>query len=301
MLTEKEKRAIEKAPTADVQAYDYYLRGRQFFYQFRRKGFEFARQMFARAIVIDPSYARAYAGVADCCSFLYTYFESTEANLKEADAASRKAVELDPDLAESRASRGLAVSLSRKYEEAQQEFETAIRLNPRLFEAYYFYARACFAQGKMPEAAHWFEQARRVNPDDYQAPNLLGMVYSGMGQKSQADVAYRHCVRVAEKHLELYPDDPRALYLGAGALCRLGDRVRSLDWVRRALALEPEDSGVLYNVACVYALQGQTEEALDCLEKAIEHGLGQKDWVEKDSDLISIRSHPRFQVLLEKL
>jgi serine/threonine protein kinase/Flp pilus assembly protein TadD len=301
MLTEKEKRAIEKAPTADVQAYDYYLRGRQFFYQFRRKGFEFARQMFARAIVIDPSYARAYAGVADCCSFLYTYFESTEANLKEADAASRKAVELDPDLAESRASRGLAVSLSRKYKEAQQEFETAIRLNPRLFEAYYFYARACFAQGKMPEAAHWFEQARRVNPDDYQAPNLLGMVYSGMGQKSQAEVAYRHCVRVAEKHLELYPDDPRALYLGAGALCRLGDRVRSLDWVRRALALEPEDSGVLYNVACVYALQGQTEEALDCLEKAIEHGLGQKDWVEKDSDLISIRSHPRFQVLLEKL
>jgi non-specific serine/threonine protein kinase len=301
MLTEKEKRAIEKAPTADVQAYDYYLRGRQFFYQFRRKGFEFARQMFARAIVIDPSYARAYAGVADCCSFLYMYFESTEANLKEADAASRKAVELDPDLAEARASRGLAVSLSRKYEEAQKEFETAIRLNPRLFEAYYFYARACFAQGKMPEAAHWFEQARRVNADDYQAPSLLGMVYSGMGQKAQAEVAYRHCVRAAEKHLELYPDDPRALYLGAGASCQLGDRARSLDWVRRALALEPEDSGVLYNVACVYALQGQTEEALDCLEKAVEHGLGQKDWMEKDSDLISIRSHPRFQALLKKL
>ncbi len=301
MLTEKEKRAIEKAPTADVQAYDYYLRGRQFFYQFRRKGFEFARQMFARAIVIDPSYARAYAGVADCCSFLYMYFESTEANLREADAASRKAVELDPDLAEAHASRGLAVSLSRKYEEAQKEFETAIRLNPRLFEAYYFYARACFAQGKMPEAAHWFEQARRVNPDDYQAPSLLGMVYSGMGQKAQAEVAYRHCVQVAEKHLELYPDDPRALYLGAGALCQLGDRARSLDWVRRALALEPEDSGVLYNVACVYALQGQAEEALDCLEKAVEHGLGQKDWMEKDSDLISIRSHPRFRALLEKL
>ncbi len=301
MLTEKEKRAIEKAPTADVQAYDYYLRGRQFFYQFRRKGFEFARQMFARAIVIDPSYARAYAGVADCCSFLYMYFESTEANLKEADAASRKAVELDPDLAEACASRGLAVSLSRKYEEAQKEFETAIRLNPKLFEAYYFYARACFAQGKMPEASHWFEQARRVNPDDYQAPSLLGMVYSGMGQKAQAEVAYRHCVQVAEKHLELYPDDPRALYLGAGALCQLGDRARSLDWVRRALALEPEDSGVLYNVACVYALQGQTEEALACLEKAVEHGLGQKDWMEKDSDLISIRSRPRFQALLEKL
>ncbi|HKZ51962.1 MAG TPA: protein kinase, partial [Candidatus Acidoferrales bacterium] len=100
MLTEKEKKAIKKAPTADVQAYDYYLRGRQFFHQFRKKGYEYARQMFARAIVIDPNYARAYAGVADCCSFLYMYWEASEANLKEADAASRKALELDPDSAE---------------------------------------------------------------------------------------------------------------------------------------------------------------------------------------------------------
>ena len=54
ILSEKEKRAIEKAPTANVQAYEYYLRGRQFFHQFRRKGFEFARQMFARAIAHRP-------------------------------------------------------------------------------------------------------------------------------------------------------------------------------------------------------------------------------------------------------
>src|ERR1035438_3312875 len=65
VLTEQEKRAIEKAPTTDVQAYDYYLKGRQFFHQFRRKSFDFARQLFARAIVIDPNYALAYAGVAE--------------------------------------------------------------------------------------------------------------------------------------------------------------------------------------------------------------------------------------------
>src|SRR5271170_5141365 len=114
MLTEQEKRAIEKAPTTDVQAYDYYLRGRQFFYQFRGKGFEFARQMFARAIVIDPSYARAYAGVADSCSFLYMYFESIDANLREADSASRRALDIDPELAEAHASRGLAVLLNKR-------------------------------------------------------------------------------------------------------------------------------------------------------------------------------------------
>src|ERR1700752_1296730 len=132
MLTEQEKRAIEKAPTADVQAYDYYLRGRQFFHQFRRKSFDYARQMFARAIVIDPNYARAYAGVADCCSHLYMYWGASDDNMKEAEVASRKAVELDPELAEAHVSRGLAFQMTKRYEEAHKEFETAVKLNPKL-------------------------------------------------------------------------------------------------------------------------------------------------------------------------
>ncbi|MFQ5778987.1 MAG: protein kinase [Terriglobia bacterium] len=301
MLTEREKRAIEKAPTADVQAYDYYLRGRQFFYQVRRNGFEFARQMFARAIVIDPGYARAYAGVADCCSFLYMYYEPSEANLKEADAASRKAVGLDPGLAEAHASRGLAVSLTRKYEEARQEFETAIQLNPNLFEAYYFYARALFAQGKLEDAAGFFEQASRANPADYQAPGLLGMVYTALGRKAEAKEGYRRQLHLAERHLELHPDDARARYFGAVALCKMGERARSLEWARQALEMEPEEPSVYYNVACVYALQGETEEALDCLQKALGLGFSQKEWIEHDSDLDSLRSHPRYQALLARL
>ncbi|HEY2458399.1 MAG TPA: serine/threonine-protein kinase, partial [Candidatus Acidoferrum sp.] len=90
-LSPQEEKAIARKQTDNPQAYDYYLRGRQFFHQFRKKGFDFARQMFARAIVIDPQYARAYAGVADCCSFLYMYWDSSEDNLNEAEAASRKA------------------------------------------------------------------------------------------------------------------------------------------------------------------------------------------------------------------
>ncbi len=105
-LSPQEEKAIARKQTENPLAYDYYLRGRQFFHQFRRKGFDFARQMFARAIVIDPHYARAYAGVADCCSFLYMYWDSNEDNLNEAEAASRKALELDPELAEAHAAGG---------------------------------------------------------------------------------------------------------------------------------------------------------------------------------------------------
>ena len=100
MLSEEEKRALEKVPTTNVKAYDYYLRGWKFFYEWRRKSFEFARQMFMRAVQIDPSYARAYAGIADCYSWLYMYWESTKENLQAAGEASRTALELDPSLAE---------------------------------------------------------------------------------------------------------------------------------------------------------------------------------------------------------
>src|SRR5437868_544292 len=80
VLGEDEKRAIEKTPTENVQAYEYYLRGRQALHQFRRTSLQYARRMFDRAIEIDPNFALAHAGIADCCSFLYMYWDSSKAN-----------------------------------------------------------------------------------------------------------------------------------------------------------------------------------------------------------------------------
>src|SRR5438445_1871338 len=218
VLSEQEKRAIEKAPTANVEAYDYYLRGRQFFHQFRRTSIQFARRMFERAIEVDPKYALAYAGVADCCSFLYMYWDGSRANLESAESASGKALELDAELAEAHASRGFAVSLSRRHAEARTEFEAALRLNPKLYEAHYLYARACFQEGKLEEAVQHYTDAARVRPEDYQALLLMHGPLTRLGRRGDVEATLREGLRVAEKHLELNPDDARALYLGAGAL-----------------------------------------------------------------------------------
>ena len=300
-LSEQEKVAIGKAATVNVKAYDYYLRGRQFFHQFRRKSYEFAQQMFERAIEIDPNYARAYAGIADCASFLYSSFQAGENNLVKADEASRRALELDPDLAEAHAARGLAVSLRHQYDEAMKEFQIAIRLDPNLFEAYYFYARALFMQGKMDEAARMFDQAHRVNPEDFQAPSLLAQVYEHLGRKTDCEAAHRRALKIIRKHIELHTDDARALYLGANALVHLGERVEALDWNQRALAIDPDDPGILYNVACVYSILGEPEKAIDCLERSVKFGRQQTDWMKNDTDLDPLRNQPRFQALLQSL
>jgi tetratricopeptide (TPR) repeat protein len=257
--------------------------------------------MYSRAIELDPKYALAYAGIADSHSLLFQYGDSTQGNLDKADAASRKAVELDPDSAEARASRGIALSVTEQYDESEREFETAILLNSALFEAYYFYGRDCVARGKVAKAARLFTQASEVNPTDYQSLSLLARMYTELDRPKDAEIADRRCVEIVEKHLELHPDDARALYLGAGSLIRTGDEKKAIDWATRALDTEREEPAVLYNVACVFAQLGQKDRALDALDKAINMGFGYRAWIDNDTDLISLRDEPRFQELMKRL
>jgi tetratricopeptide (TPR) repeat protein len=299
MLTEKEKREIEKIPTSNIQAYDYYLRGRQFFYQMRRQSLEYARQMFARAIVIDPGYARAYAGVGDCCSFLYMCLEARKDILIEALSACRRAVELDPQSPVAHASLGLAQFLCRNYEDANREFEAALGLCTELFEPYYFYGRSCFAQGQFEKAAALFSQASRADPDDYQALSLRALCFSALDRPAEAREAFRVCLEKVEHHLQLHPDDVRAIYLGSSALYGLGNHALALQWADRALSMYPQEVSVLYNVACTYALLNETDKSLACLEKAFRQGFVHKEWMERDPDFSSLRAHPRFKALMQ--
>ena len=301
VLSEGEKRAIEAAPTDNVEAYEYYLRGRQFFHQWSRTGIQYARRMFERAIDIDPNYAVAFAGVADCCAFLYMYWDGSRANLEGADSASRKALELAPEIAEAHASRGFALTLERNYEGARLEFATAIRLNPNLYEAHYLYARAHLQAGNLEEAVREFEEAARVRPEDYQAILLSTGPLKGLGRLDASKAAQRRGLTVVEKHLELNPGDARALYLGSVALIELGERERGLEWAGRARAANESDSLVLYNVACTYAVANLVDKAIDCLDSAIQNGFGHRAWIENDSDLDSLRQDPRFQALLKRL
>ncbi|MGE5749697.1 MAG: protein kinase domain-containing protein, partial [Gemmatimonas sp.] len=222
ILTEGEKKQIAKVRTDNVQAYDYYLRGRQYLHQLRRKSLEYARQMFNKAIEIDPDYARAYAGVADACSMLYTYFDAREFNLRQADIASRKAMELDPELAEAHVARGLAVSLKKEFAEAEQEFEMAMKLDPKLYEAAYWYGRALQSAGRFQEAVKMFERACALRPEDYQAAGFLAQAYGSLGMVAERDAGLRKALKLMEDRLELNPDDARAANLAAAFSARLG-------------------------------------------------------------------------------
>jgi TolB-like protein/Tfp pilus assembly protein PilF len=300
-LSKREKNAIEEPPTRSIKAYNFYLRGRQFFYRHKRKYMQHAIDMFSRAIEQDSSYARAYAGRADCHSFLYWYFGGSAADLKQAEKDSETALRLNSKLSEAHAARGLALSLSSKFEEAEREFETAIELNPELFETYYFYARACFVQGKYEQAKNLYIEASRVNPSDFQSPALLAFLYKTMGQEEKMEPILLEALNKVEQHLALNPDDSRAIYLGADVLIRLGQKQKAMEWVKRLAATERDEPHFLYGIACLYSLIGKAEEALFYLAKSVECGFAHRQYLEKDSDFEPIREHPSYKALIKDL
>jgi len=300
-LSPQEKGALAQVPTSHVQAYDYYLRGRSFYYRYGRHDIEFALQLFSRAIELDPGYALAHAGLADCWSYIYLYAERKDSVRLQAEAAGRRAVDLAPESAQAQASLAAALSLGPHKGEAPAAFEKAIALDPTLFETWYFYARHAFAGGDLPKAISLYEEAMRVRPEDYHAPLLVANIYDEVGRHEDAKAARERGVALVEKHVDLHPDDARALYMGANGLVALGEKEKGLEWARRARRIDPDDPMLLYNLGCIHSLAGGLEEAIDCLERAASGGLLQKGWYEHDGDLDPLRGHPRFKALLERM
>ena len=296
LLTTKEKEAIRR-PETIIEAYDYFLKGRQLFHQL---ALHESRKMFEKAIELDAGYAPAYAGLAAVNGWLYEWVGGNIDDLIKAEQNSRQALSLAPGLSDSHSSRGYILSLDKKYDEAEREFEEAIRLNPNSYDAYYHFARSCFARGQIQRSADLFRKASEVNREDFQSLLLLAQSLRMLG-KDKTQETVKAGINRAKKQLELNPTDRRALSLTPGSMIEIGEKEKAFQWINKALDLYPEDVGVLVNAACLFAKNGDKDKALDLLEKVFGKGFGKKDWIQNDPDYDSLRNEPRFQALLARL
>lgn len=293
-LLPREKKAIEQAPTRNVEAYTYFLRGRDYFHRGSRTYYNLAKRMFAKAIELDSGYARAYAGLADCDAFLYMDYseETAEAVL----ANSGKALALEPNLAEAHASRGLALSIARRYAEAEAEFAAALATSPDMFEAHYFQGRSCYAQGKLDDTARHWERAAEIKPEDYQTLILLNQVYTSLNREADAVRCATRGVERAEREFAKNPENPRPAYFMATALAKLKQEKRAEQWARTALAIAPDDYLTLYNIACYYSVGGKPDQAFAVLSKLLPiSNADMREWIIRDSDFDPLHADPRWQ------
>jgi adenylate cyclase len=298
-LLPKEKKAIERAPTVNVEAYNYYLKGRQLFHAFTKSYLILAKEMFARAVEIDPGYARAYAGMASSISRLWgMYNVPTVAD--ELLAITDKALALDPNLSEAHAARGEALANSDRRSEAAAAFERALEVDPNSFDASLSYARFCVTEGEPEKAIELYLRALEIQPDDSQAPMLLQIVYRSVGRVEESERYARLGLKRAEEQLKLHPENSRPAQLGAATLASLGEKEQALKWLERAKLIDPDDNNARYNAACTYAQLGELDQAVDMLEEWSKHcGAEQEMWFLHDSDLDPVREHARYPALVE--
>jgi len=299
-LSGREMRGVRRPHTA-TDTFDFYLRGRQRLHRLQQPDLDESRRMFESAIALDAGYAPAWAGLAMAHAMAFEWWGSRDEDLEEAGRASAVALELAPDLADAHVARGLALSLHRRYGEAQDHFAAAMRINPHLFDAYYYNARMSFAQGEIDRSADLFRKAAEVRQEDFQSLVLYGQSLSILGRTDEARAATREGIVRAERILALNPNDGRTLSLGAAALYEDGQTERAMEWSRRSLELYPEDMGVIFNAACVMAKARRKDDALNLLERVLSRGWGKRDWIEQDPNYDIVRDDPRFQRLLAKL
>jgi adenylate cyclase len=256
-----------------------------------------ALHLFARAIDVNPNFGRAYAGIADCHSFLRLYSGKGEESVVAADEASRKALELEPELADAHLSRGFALFLQKEFDKAEYHLHRAIEIDPHLYDAHYISGRLCFTQGRMKEAMEHFREACALVPEAYDAWYLLGMCYRRLGDDARGRNADFECIEAVKRRVHSHPDDTRAWTMGAAVLAEMGEPDSSAKWLANAMSVDPDEPIIVYNAACVYVRLGRMEDAIDCLEVAFRLG-AVAEWAANDPDLDPVRSNPRFLKLL---
>ena len=300
-LLPAERQAIAQVPTQNVEAYNLYLQGRQFYHYHSKRFLQLARQMFAKAAALDPGFAKAYAGIANCDTKLVAMYGL---NIPAADllANAGEALALGPDLAEAHAAHGEALAVLGRNDEARAAFEKALELDPNSFEANYSLGRFRFRTDDHEGAAEMFKRALELQPEDAQSPLLLALSYRSLGLADEGAEYGRLGLKRAEEQARLHPESSRAVYLGAVVLAALGENGRAKEWMERALQIDPDDPIAQYNAACMWAHLDEPERAMDALEKwATIVAPETREWIKRDPDIDPLREHPRYAALIQSI
>jgi TolB-like protein/DNA-binding winged helix-turn-helix (wHTH) protein/Flp pilus assembly protein TadD len=259
------------APGATTyEAYDLYLKGRYFWNKRTREGLQQAADYFQQAIDQDPTYGRAYAGLADTFSLMSAWYMGPQNELMpKARTAALQALKLDESLAEAHASLALIKEhYDYNWAEAEKEFRRAIQLNPQYATAHQWYAEFLSWQGRFEEALAESEQARQLDPLSL----IIALDHARILYNSHQ---YESAVKQDRSVLDFDPNFYNAQNAMIPCYLALGRYDEAIDGIHRLEARGEEGPWLWAWQAAVYGRSGHTEEARRALAK-LEHVLGSR-------------------------
>jgi adenylate cyclase len=300
-LLPEEKEAIENRGTGSVEAYDLYLMARQYWIAGNhgdRRREERVIRICTRATEIDPDYARAWALLAIAQSSLRYGFNNVS-TIDDGSAAARRALALDPSIAEAHCPLARVLAERGKFAEADIEIAAALRLDPDSWEVNKEAARMFYRQRRIDEATHHFEKATEVMESDFHAWGMLFTCYKAQGREEMTIPTSRMLFKQVERVLKEDPDNGSALSLGAAALAILDQPERARQWIDRAILIDPDNLNMRYNFACALTNTGDSEGAIAMLGEILARC---SDTIvkiaESDVDLDPLREDPRYVAMI---
>ncbi len=296
-LSPQELEALAVKPTENLQAYDLFLRGKRYARRQTRQDLEFALQMFENAVVLDPSFALAYAACANACAMFYCNYSRDQLWVERAREASGKAVALRWDLPEVQVSQAWVLYAAELHNEAVRMVKKAIERKRDCEGAYYMLCRALFAAGRYQEVVDVAEAGIEASGEDY---NVYVPILNSLGAMGKEEAKRNMSLRFVlalEAHLKQVPEDARARVLAGGYYAYGGREEDALRELNLAITLRANEASILYNAACVYCTLNRKKEALDALRKAWEAGFQDAVWARRDPDIAVLHGEPEFERL----
>lgn len=298
-LTESEKKLLGEKPTEDIRAYDFYLRGRELVSGHGKKNNEAAIRMFEYALSIDPHFALAYTGLAEAYSYQYMWYDGNMKWLAKVIDAGEMALKLDPDSVEVKFIMGMVYQHQKRYKEAIGVYEEVISRDKNFYQAYRWNGVVHFIIGDNDTAIKYFKMAAAIKPYSEEPLMQLEMAYRKINDPIEAKRVREEFMKVAEKKIEINPENGITLSRIAGVYAADGDKEKAINTIRKVMEIDPDDGLAIYNCACTYARLNMREESLKCLRMVFDKGYKNvRDWVQSDPDFDNLRDDSEFKKIV---
>jgi serine/threonine protein kinase/tetratricopeptide (TPR) repeat protein len=321
-LNGDEQQRLNRGGTNNAEAYRIYLEGRQLWYGRTPDGLKESIVLFQQAIAADPNYALAYSGLADSYNVGPSYgigISSHEGTLL-ADAASRKAIELDDSLSEAHAARGYTLAITHQWSQAEAEYRRAIELNPNSATAHYFYAGTyLLPQKRIDQSLSEFKTALSLDPLSGIMRTNYAVVLMAAGRNAESLAQFEDILSRDRNFVPAYYKRSQ-LYAGTGRFPEAVADIRSLAQIAnpnsKPITETPDAKGyvqaILDNfsaedsdgpaaVALAYTVAGDRDRAFQNLEKAYSTGSDEILFIIRYPALDPLRSDPRYIDLMHRL
>ena len=298
-ITPNEEDNLMRHRTLNAEAFDIYLKARNYLYSRTKNNLEFAIELFQKAITIDSKFGSAYAGLGEAYAAMYYDFDTDDQWLNKAIESSFTALIQDPALSEAYIALGFSYFCKKSISEAIIAIKKALELDPSNFITYWILGRIYHQTEQTGEAIKMYQKVIELNPDFHTAYTHLRMLYAQLGEKEKHDELIKKLYEIFPVYLEKNPNDGRTRTYFAKVLIYMGKLDEAKEEESKALLLNPDDPLMLYNAACFYSLINEKKTALKYLKAAIQLGFANYDWIKIDSDLNSIRNEKEYIEILK--